>query len=160
MSTCLASQTRLRRLRGWNPHMEFADVLHVLWCGIARDMSGSILMDTAEFCDHQACPLFTMIHVSVSYTAHAQALDGLDWDSRLCYLHSKCLAWCKVHGIRPSTVEPFSGLVTHAWCVCVCVYSTVSGIFCTNASYTQMVTIRVMFPKKAWIDTLLLWVGS
>ena len=48
------SKFRLRRLRGWNANMEFADLLRVLWCGIGRDMAGSLLLDTAEFCSHQA----------------------------------------------------------------------------------------------------------
>lgn len=29
--------------------MEFADVLHVVWCGLSRDVTGSLLLEAAEF---------------------------------------------------------------------------------------------------------------
>ena len=29
--------------------MEWADLLHVLWIGVARDLTGTILMEVAEF---------------------------------------------------------------------------------------------------------------
>lgn len=96
-------QPRLRQLKGWNVHMETADILHVLWCGIARDLSGSVLLDAAEWCGHQA-------------------LDGAGWDERLRFLHTLAVNWCANNGIRPSTLEDFSGLIPivssiHIWCL-------------------------------------------
>lgn len=80
--------------------MEWADVLHVVWCGVARDAVGSLLMDVAEF-----------------GVAHHH---GESWDQRLQYLHSHCVQWCVAHRIRPSTVEEFSSfhanMNLHATC--------------------------------------------
>ena len=75
----------LKNLAGWNPNMEFADILHVVWCGLARDVSGSLLLETAE-----------------------HAVEGDSYDDRLKILHQKCVSWCRANKIRPSTVEEFS----------------------------------------------------
>ena len=84
------THVRFWDLRGWNPHMEWSDLLHVMWCGVCRDLNGSLLLDLAEFCidDSQAT----------------------SWDGRLAYLHHHCVEWCSANNIRPSTVEPFSSL--------------------------------------------------
>lgn len=71
--------------------MECADLLHVLWAGICRDFSGSLILDTAEWCN-------------------LASLQGSGWDERLQTLHNFCMNWCASHGIRPSTVEPLSPL--------------------------------------------------
>ena len=81
---------RLKSLVGWSPHSEFADILHVVWCGIARDATGSLLMDLAEF----GVPNI-----------------GTSWDEKLAYLHGECVKWCRDNRIRPSTVEQFSYLM-------------------------------------------------
>ena len=73
--------------------METADILHVLWCGVARDLSGSVLLDAAEWCDHPA-------------------LVGAGWDERLRFLHNLAVNWCANNKIRPSTLEDFSGLIS------------------------------------------------
>ena len=75
-------------LTGWNGHMEWADILHVLWIGVARDVTGTLLMEVAEFASFE----------STSY-------DGRLWD-----LHGQCVSWCRSHGIRPSTVEEWRAL--------------------------------------------------
>ena len=75
-------------LTGWNGHTEWADILHVLWIGVARDVTGTLLMEVAE------CASFE----STSY-------DGRLWD-----LHGQCVSWCRSHGIRPSTVEEWRAL--------------------------------------------------
>ena len=79
------SPVRLENLHGWSPHMEYADLLHVLWAGVARDVTGSLLL---EVCEH-------------SYTSGS-------WDERLQTLHSSCTHWCSKNHIRPSTIEQFS----------------------------------------------------
>lgn len=71
--------------------MECADILHVLWAGICRDFSGSLIMDTAEWCN-------------------LASLQGSAWDERLQTLHHYCVNWCANNGIRPSTVEQLSPL--------------------------------------------------
>ena len=71
--------------------MECADILHVLWAGICRDFSGSLIMDTAEWCN-------------------LASLQASGWDERLQTLHHYCVNWCANNGIRPSTVEPLSPL--------------------------------------------------
>lgn len=71
--------------------MECADILHVLWAGICRDSSGSLIMDTAEWCN-------------------LASLQGSGWDERLQTLHHYCVNWCANNGIRPSTVEQLSPL--------------------------------------------------
>ena len=68
--------------------MEWADILHVLWIGVARDVTGTLLMEVAEFASFE----------STSY-------DGRLWD-----LHGQCVSWCRSHGIRPSTVEEWRAL--------------------------------------------------
>ena len=63
--------------------MEWADLLHVLWAGVARDATGSVLMDAAEY-------MFN---------------DGPSWNDRLSTLYANCQAWCRQKKIRPSTLE-------------------------------------------------------
>lgn len=120
---------RLKSLVGWSPHSEFADILHVVWCGVARDATGSLLMDLAE---------------------HAVPNVGTSWDEKLAYLHSQCVKWCRDHRIRPSTVEEFSYLMLLAFfgsfctaCVnvCVCVFVWV----CISCSHVPGCMLR-----KAW----------
>ena len=65
--------------------MEWSDLLHVLWSGIARDFTGALLMDAAEKLDH----------------------GPSTWNQRLHYLHGLAQHWCREHGIRPSTLEEF-----------------------------------------------------
>lgn len=108
---------RLKSLVGWSPHSEFADILHVVWCGVARDATGSLLMDLAE---------------------HAVPNVGTSWDEKLAYLHSQCVKWCRDHRIRSSTVEEFSYLMLLAFfwfflyglceCVCVCLCGCASPV--------------------------------
>ena len=81
----LLAVPRLKELSGWNPNMEFADILHVVWCGLSRDVTGSLLLEAAEF-----------------------GVEGPSFDDRLKVLHQKCTAWCSSNHIRPSTVEEFS----------------------------------------------------
>jgi len=76
------------RLHGWCPEMEYADVLHVLWAGVCRDVTGSLLMELAEFATGA----------------------GESFDERLRYLHSQAVTWCSQNRIRPSALEPFSPL--------------------------------------------------
>ena len=79
---------RLKELKGWRPEMEWADLLHVLWIGVARDLTGTLLMEVAEF--HGSDPTY---------------------NGRLKALHSACQRWCTQHSIRPSTVEEWSSLL-------------------------------------------------
>lgn len=71
--------------------MEWADILHVLWIGVARDVSGSVLMEVCE----------------------RSADLGASWDVRLLALHARACGWCKENKIRPSTLEPFSLWIGH-----------------------------------------------
>ena len=75
-------------LTGWNGHMEWADILHVLWIGVARDVTGTLLMEVAEFA----------------------SFESTSYDGRLRDLHGQCVSWCRSHGIRPSTVEEWRAL--------------------------------------------------
>lgn len=72
-------------LDGWSAHMEWADILHVLCIGVARDVTGSLLMEVAE---HHG--------------------DESSYDGRLRSLHQQCQQWCAANHIRPSTVEEWS----------------------------------------------------
>lgn len=63
-------------------------MLHVLWAGVCRDVTGSLLMELAEFATGA----------------------GESFDERLRYLHSQAVTWCSQNRIRPSTLEPFSPL--------------------------------------------------
>ena len=76
---------RLRQLLGWSPHMEWSDLLHVLWAGVGRDFSGTLLMEVAENLDH----------------------GPSTWNQRLHHLHGLAQAWCSKNGITPSTLEEF-----------------------------------------------------
>ena len=73
-------------LRGWNGHMEWADILHVLWIGVARDITGTLLLEVAEY----------------------GRFESSSFDGRLRELHEQCVIWCTAHRIRPSTVEAWS----------------------------------------------------
>ena len=68
--------------------MEWADILHVLWIGVARDVTGTLLMEVAEFA----------------------SFESTSYDGRLRDLHGQCVSWCRSHGIRPSTVEEWRAL--------------------------------------------------
>ena len=68
--------------------MEWSDLLHVLWTGVCRDLSGTLLMEAAEKLDH----------------------GPSTWNQRLNYLHGLAQAWCSKTGIRPSTLEEFRRL--------------------------------------------------
>ena len=70
--------------------MEYADILHVLWIGVARDLTGSLLMEVAEKHSFDQSP---------------------SYDSRFRIIHGSLTRWCQKNGIRPSTVELFSFLV-------------------------------------------------
>ena len=61
-------------------------MLHVLWAGVCRDVTGSLLMELAEFATGA----------------------GDSFDERLRYLHAQAVTWCSQNRIRPSTIEPFS----------------------------------------------------
>ena len=69
--------------------MEYADLLHVLWIGVARDLTGSLLMEVAE----------------------KHSFQSPSYDGRLKSIHGSLTKWCQENGIRPSTVELFSFLV-------------------------------------------------
>lgn len=83
---------RLWGLAGWNPNMEWCDILHAVWLGVGRDLCGSLLMQVAT-------------HGDFAETSY---------DGRLRALHAKCQAWCSRNSIRPSTIEEVSLL--HAYC--------------------------------------------
>lgn len=82
-------EVRLWQLPGWCPEMEWSDLLHVLWAGVGRDLTGTLLMDCAETLDHG---------------------PGTTWNQRLHHLHGFSQVWCSKHGIRPSTLEEFRRL--------------------------------------------------
>lgn len=70
--------------------MEYADVLHTIWLGVARDLTGSLFIELA--------------------THHPQLRDDASFDGRLRRLHRLAQAWCSKHHIRPSTLEEPSSL--------------------------------------------------
>ena len=78
----------LHRLRGWDVSCEYADYLHAVWLGVARDLVGSVLLDLVE--------------QDPSYE------NGITYDQRLALLHSEIQIWCRENHIRPSTVEDLS----------------------------------------------------
>ena len=66
--------------------MEYADILHVVWAGVGRDLTGSLLLEVVEF----------------------GRVPGDTYDQRLRALHADCVRWCVAKAIRPSTVEEWS----------------------------------------------------
>lgn len=71
-------------------------MLHVVWCGLSRDVTGSLLLEAAEF-----------------------GVEGESFDDRLKCLHQKCTSWCIANKIRRSTVEEFS-----SWSVNIFLFAT------------------------------------
>ena len=71
----------IRSLSGWHPDMEIPDVLHTIYLGTGRDLTGSLCMQAAEHC-----------------------FAGATWDERLNALRKSMQNWCVENGLRPSTI--------------------------------------------------------
>ena len=86
--TAVGANIALHGLLGWDVSCEYADYLHAVWLGVARDLVGSALLDLVE--------------EDPSYE------NGITYDQRLALLHSEIQLWCRANHIRPSTVEDLS----------------------------------------------------
>ena len=73
----------LRNLQGWSSVMEVPDLLHVVWSGVGRDLTGSLCLELAE----------------------QMAGPGTTYDERLRLLQQEMQQWCVTHGLRPSSIE-------------------------------------------------------
>lgn len=81
----------LRELRGWDASCEYADLLHALWLGTARDAVASHLLLYAQYApDLEMYPT---------------------WDERLRQILADFKAWCNANKIRASVIDEMSLLV-------------------------------------------------
>ena len=88
-ATAVGENIALKQLSGWTCNMELPDLLHCIWLGTGRDLTGSLCMEMAE---------------------KRQDLVGSTYDERLDCLRRDMQAWCASHGIRPSTIDELSFL--------------------------------------------------